>query len=91
MREGSPEIRSRLQRSMKAGVKAVLLYGAYSREGNHYLSAHRQNRLSFTGALAALHSVAGERAMHRILPQQYLAAWEWHGGQVGFALSGSMT
>jgi hypothetical protein len=34
------------------------------------------------GALAALHSVAGDRAMHRILPQQYLAAWEWHGEQV---------
>ena len=38
------------------------------------------------GALAALHHVGGERALHRILPQQYLPAWEWHGQQVSPAL-----
>lgn len=34
------------------------------------------------GALAALHRVAGDRAMHRILPAHYLPAWERHGQDV---------
>lgn len=34
------------------------------------------------GALAALHQVAGDRSMHRILPTRYLPAWEKHGQEV---------
>ena len=29
------------------------------------------------GALAALHAVAGDRALHRILPSAYSERWEW--------------
>lgn len=29
------------------------------------------------GALAALHGVAGDRALHRILPSAYSDRWEW--------------
>ena len=34
------------------------------------------------GALAALHRVAGERALHRILPSSYLPAWQKCGQEV---------
>ena len=34
------------------------------------------------GALAALHRLAGDRAMHRILPMQYLQIWEVFGQEV---------
>lgn len=34
-------------------------------------------------ALAALHTVAGDRSMHRILPRQHLDDWAWYGVRVG--------
>lgn len=36
-------------------------------------------------ALTALHAVAGDRAMHRILPKQYLSFWERRSKEVRYS------
>lgn len=46
------------------------------------LATETEDNAQQLGALAALHRVAGDRAMHRILPEQYLLTWEAYGREV---------
>ena len=46
------------------------------------IAATSEEEAQQRGALAALHRVAGDRAMHRILPEDFLDLWEELGKQV---------
>lgn len=47
-------------------------------------AAASEEEVQQKGALAALHAVAGDRALHRILPQGFLGQWDWLSQQVRY-------
>lgn len=55
---------------MKDNEKDIVVFLAAS------AAAEAEDEALQLGALAALHRVAGDRAMHRVLPHAYTPAWE---------------